>query len=55
MVNALTPWVVLNAIVSQDTNLMSRLISASIKMNVVKEVQITVMQNTDMSRNFYND
>ena len=48
MVNASTPWVVLNAIVNQDTNLMSRLISASIKTNVAKEVQITVMRNTDM-------
>ena len=52
MVNASIPWVVLNAIVSQDTNLMSRLISASIKMNVVKEVQITVMWNTDIIENF---
>ena len=52
MVNALTPWVVLNAIVSQDTNLMSRLISASIKTNVAKEVQIIVMINTDIIRNF---
>ena len=52
MVNASTPWVVLNAIVSQDTNLMSRLISASIKMNVVKEVHITVVGITDMIRNF---
>ena len=54
MVNASTPWVVLNAIVSQDTNLMSRLISASIKTNVAKEVEITVMRNTDMIRNFIN-
>ena len=53
MVNASTPWVVLNAIVSQDTNLMSRLISASIKMNVAKEVDITVMRSTDMIRNFF--
>ena len=52
MVNASTPWVVLNAIVRQDTNLMSRLISASIKTNVAKEVEITVMRNTDMIRNF---
>ena len=60
MVNALTPWVVLNAIVSQDTNLMSRLISASIKTNVAKEVKLAVMRNTDMIKNFvkshlYND
>ena len=54
MVNASTPWVVLNAIVNQDTNLMSRLISASIKTNVAKEVEITVMRNTDMIRNFIN-
>ena len=52
MVNASTPWVVLNAIVNQDTSLMSRLISASIKMNVAKEVDITVMRSTDMIRNF---
>ena len=42
MVNALTQWVVLNATVNQDTDLMSHLISASIKMNVAKEVDITV-------------
>ena len=53
MVNASTPWVVLNAIVNQDTNLMSRLISASIKTNVAKEVEITVMRNTDLIRNFF--
>ena len=51
MVNASTPWVVLNAIVNQDTNLMNHLISASIKMNVAKEVDITVMRSTDMIRN----
>ena len=53
MVNALTPWVVLNAIVNQDTSLMSRLISASIKMNAAKEVEINVMQNIDMIGNFF--
>ena len=52
MVNASTPWVVLNAIVNQDTSLMSRLISASIKMNVAKEVKLAVMRNTDMITNF---
>ena len=46
MVNALTQWVVLNATVNQDTDLMSHLISASIKMNVAKEVDITVMRST---------
>ena len=53
MANASTPWVALNAIVNQDTNLMSRLISALIKTNVAKEVEITVMRNTDMIRNFF--
>ena len=52
MVNASTPWVVLNAIVNQVTNLMSRLISASIKTNVAKEVKLAVMRNTDMITNF---
>ena len=52
MVNASTPWVVLNAIVNQDTSLMSRLISASIKMNAAKEVEINVMENIDMIGNF---
>ena len=58
MVNASTPWVVLNAIVNQVTNLMSRLISASIKTNVAKEVKLAVMRNTDMITNFshlYNE
>ena len=58
MVNASTPWVVLNAIVNQVTSLMSRLISASIKTNVAKEVKLAVMRNTDMITNFshlYND
>ena len=51
MVNASTPWVALNAIVNQVTNLMSRLISASIKTNVAKEVKLAVMRNTDMIKN----
>lgn len=52
MANVSTPWVVLNAIVNQDTNLMSRLISASIKTNVAEEVEITFMRNTIMITHF---